>query len=166
MSAWLLTLVGLLVVTGWAGLAVGGLLAARRVWRIERFLGKNEVPGMLYAPLGMVYGTLLAFMVFAVWNRYSTADGAVTTEAANLVVVFRDTQEFPSPYREQAQEALRTYANTVIATEWASHGSAREHNAPDLLNPVWAIYRQIVPGSSMESAHLADATANLHELER
>lgn len=40
-----------------------------------------------------------------------------------------------------AQEALRKYANDVMAKEWKWHGLLLPHTSGDALNPVWAAYR-------------------------
>jgi hypothetical protein len=158
----------LIVVGGASLLAVGGLLLVRRyVGRPAR--GTNEVPGFLYAVVGVIYGVMLAFIVLVVWERYAATDQAVTTEAADLVTVFRDTQAFPEPMRQQAQDALRAYAHEVVANEWRSwitDGHIVPHTRPDPLNPVWEVYRQVHEGGELEPTEVEHATERLHELER
>jgi hypothetical protein len=157
-----------LVIGGAAILAVAGLLVVHHLlWRPEP--GANEVPGFFYAVIGVIYGVLLAFIVLVVWERFAATDEAVTTEAADLVAVYRGTQDFPEPFRQQAQEALRAYARDVIETEWRSwiiDGEVVPHIDPDPLNPVWMVYRQIQPGGNLDAAELEDANDRLHELER
>jgi hypothetical protein len=157
-----------LVIGGAAILSVAGLLIVHRLmWRPEP--DANEVPGFFYAVIGVIYGVLLAFIVLAVWERFAATDEAVTTEAADLVAVYRDTQDFPEPYRQQAQEALRAYAHDVITTEWRSwitNGEVVPHIDQDPLNPVWAVYRQVQPGGDLDATELEDAIERLHELER
>lgn len=166
MSSWPLAVSSVLTIGGAVVLAVAGLLVARRSFRLPRDVGENDIAGFLYAVIGVVYGVVLAFVVFVVWERFAAVDEAVTTEAADLVAVFRDTQTFPEPLRQQAQDSLRTYATEVTASEWASHSGAKPHRTPDLLNPVWAIYRQLRPTSAQEEAQREDQMERLHELER
>jgi hypothetical protein len=157
-----------IVVGGAALLAVGGLLLVRRyVGRPAR--DTNEVPGFLYAVVGVIYGVMLAFIVLVVWERYAATDLAVTTEAADLVAVFRDTQAFPEPLRQQAQVALRAYAHEVVTNEWRSwitDGHIVPHTRPDPLNPVWAIYRQVRAGGDLDTTEVEHAAERLHALER
>ncbi|MDQ2740745.1 MAG: DUF4239 domain-containing protein, partial [Chloroflexota bacterium] len=155
----------LIIIGGAMVVAVGGLLLTHRVMRMRRFLAENEVAGFLYAVIGVVYGVLLAFVVFAVWEQFNAADQAVTAEAADLVAVFRDTQTFPAPLRGNAQAWLRAYAHQVT-TEWATHGELLPHRTPDPLNPVWAIYRRILPTTAMGVAQQMNANNHLYELER
>jgi Protein of unknown function (DUF4239) len=158
-----------LVVGGAAILAVVGLLIVNRYFWTTRAVGENEVAGFLYAVIGVVYGVVLAFILVVVWQRFAATDQAVTTEAADLVAVFRDTQSFPDPLRQQAQDSLRAYAVEVMTKEWRSwvvHGEVVPHTTPDPLNPVWAIYRQVEPANAQEAAQLQDTNDRLHELER
>lgn len=71
----------------------------------------------------------------------------------------------PIRLRPEIQGALRTYANRVMATEWASHGNLLVHSTPDLLNPVWDLYRQIDPSTPRGETQLAAANERLHALE-
>jgi hypothetical protein len=146
-------------------LAVAGLLYVRRSKRFHAYLGENEVPGFLFGGIGVLYGALLGFVVFGTWESYAGAEQAVTTEAAQLVGVYRDSQIFPPDLQTQIQASLRNYANTVMATEWASHGNLVAHTTPDLLNPVWDLYRQWQPTDAISQDRLQNASQNLHELE-
>jgi hypothetical protein len=153
---------GALAIAVVSGLAIGGLLIVRRLMRIDP---ENEVAGLLFSAVGVVYGALLAFIVFATWESYSNAEQAVAAEAAQLVAVYRDTQVFPEPQRHDVQDALRKYTNQVMNLEWTSHGKLLPHTNPDLLNPVWTIYRAVVPSTPRDEARLAAAEERLHELE-
>jgi hypothetical protein len=145
--------------------AVTGVIAVRRSQRFERHFHENEVAGLLFSVMGVVYGALLAFVVFATWESYAGAQQAVVAEAADLVAVYRDTQTFPDPQRGQAQTALRAYASTVMTNEWASHGLLTAHNTPDLLNPLWTIYRSIPSTASGPGMDMSAANDHLHTLE-
>jgi hypothetical protein len=153
-----------IIVIGVALLSVVGLLVFRRVARGH--LGNNDVAGLLFGAVGILYGALLAFIVFATWEGYSGAEHAVTAEGADVIAVYRDTQDFPSPSRELVQAALRTYVANVMSNEWASHGNLIAHTTPDLLNPVWALYRAVEPADVRGEARYASAVERLHELER
>jgi Protein of unknown function (DUF4239) len=145
--------------------SVVGLGLVRRSTRFGRHFNENEVTGALFAVVGVVYGALLAFVVFATWESYAGAQQAVTQEAADVVTVYRDTQTFPEPQHTQAQAALRDYVNSVVAKEWESHGNLTMHTTPDLLNPVWAIYRSIPAATAGPGIDLTSANDRLHALE-
>jgi Protein of unknown function (DUF4239) len=164
-----LPLLAVLIIGGVAVLAVAGSLIVRRVFWRPQYPGENEVAGFLYAVIGVIYGVLLAFVVLVVWERFNATDQAVTAEAADLVEVFRDTQEFPDPLRQQAQDGLRAYADEVMNSEWRSwvvNGEVEPHMTPDPLNAVWAVYREVQPETAVEATDFEHATERLHELER
>ena len=154
-----------LVVFGAALVAIAGLVVVRRTEQFSRYFHENEVAGLLFSVMGLVYGALLAFVVFATWQSYAGAQQAVTDEAAAVVEAYRDTQTFPEPQRSSAQAALRTYVTEVVATEWASHGALKAHKKPDLLNPLWDTYRSIQPANALQESDLDAANDHLHALE-
>src|SRR3954451_12770314 len=114
---------GLVVILGAIALAVGGLLITRPfIWP---YVSKshNEIAGFLFATVGVLYSIVLAFVVFAVWERFVEADSTVTAEAAAAVVVFRDIEAFPEPIRQEAEATLRQYLTVGVMTEWGGGGN-------------------------------------------
>ena len=149
-----------------ATIAGAGVAAAIGVFVVRRFASKrkvdgdNEIVGWMFSGIVVVGAVFMAFVVFSVYERYSVLRQVTTEEAAQLVVVYRDTQSFSEPARTKAQEALRKYAADVMAKEWKSHGLLLAHTSGDALNPVWTAYR------SREGADAnGGAEGRLHDLE-
>jgi hypothetical protein len=168
-SSFRLPLLATLVIGGSAILAVAGLLIVRRLFRRPMYPGENDVAGFFFAVIGVIYGVVLALINLVVWERFAATVRAVTTEAADLVAVFRDTQGFPDPLRQQAQDSLRDDAREVISSEWQSwvaNGEVVPHITPDPLNEVWAIYRHVRPEDAIEATDLEHAIKRLHTLEQ
>ena len=61
----------------------------------------NQVAGFIFAAVATVHAVLLAFLVFAVWQDFSTADRAAAQEAATLLATARYAAKFPEPIRHQ-----------------------------------------------------------------
>ncbi len=154
-TAWTIaTIAGVGVTTALA------VVAARLLARRGKIEGENEIVGWMFSGLVVVGAVFLAFVVFSVYERYSELRQATTEEASQLVVVYRDTQDFSEPARTNAQYALHKYAEDVMTKEWRSHGLLLAHTSGDALNPVWAAYRSRVgadPNGAPES--------RLHDLE-
>ena len=136
------------------------VVVARRLARRGKIDGENEIVGWMFSGLVVVGAVFLAFVVFSVYERYSELRQATTEEAAQLVVVYRDTQGFSEPARTDAQNALHKYAAAVMAKEWKSHGLLLAHTSGDALNPVWTAYRSRV-GADPDGA----PESRLHDLE-
>src|SRR3954454_9214342 len=148
-------------IAGAGVVAALGVLVVRRFSRRGRVDGENEIVGWMFSGIVVVGAVFLAFVVFSVYERYSALRQATTEEAAQLVVVYRDTQGFSEPARKNAQDGLRKYAADVMAKEWKSHGLLLAHTTGDALNPVWTAYRSRVgadPNGAVEG--------RLHDLER
>jgi uncharacterized membrane protein YraQ (UPF0718 family) len=157
-------ILAMLNIFGAAVIAVLGLVFLRRDARFNRHFNENEVADALFTAMGVIYGALLAFVVFATWESFANAQNAVTSEAASLVVAYRDTETFPDPQKTEAQAAFRTYVNQVITTEWASHGTLTVHTTPDGLNALYTIYRSL-PEGTMSDVELASVMDRLHDVE-
>ena len=155
----------LLAIVSSMALGIAGLLFVRRVLKLRGIIEWNDVAGFIYAVVGVIYGVILAFVVVVVWQKYSAVSSAVSAEAAALVVSYRDTAILPQPQRQQAQTALRNYGEEVITEEWATHGELLPHSTPDLLNPIWEIYRQDQPADPLQQQVLVSAEDRLHNLE-
>ena len=149
-SIWL---VGALFVVVSTAVGLIGLELLAPFIRAHLKVDHNDVSASFATRMGTVYAVLLAFVVLAVWQRYSAADASVNAEAAALVSAYRAAQNLPGPMRADATVALRAYA-TRLPEEWASHGSVAPHVTPDPLNPVWSALRDArnVPGSNVSNA--------------
>src|SRR4051812_19967643 len=140
--------------------AIIGVIVVRRYIHADLDEAENGVLGWMFSGIVVVVAVLLAFVVFSVYDRYSNLRNSTTDEAAQLVVVYRDTEQFSEPARTRAQAALRTYADDVMKSEWKSHGLLLAHTKPDALNKVWTAY-----SSRAGASPNGDVEARLHELE-
>jgi fumarate reductase subunit D len=97
--------------------AVVGLVLVQHLVPSDRREGQNDVAGFIYAVLGVAYAVLLAFVVFAVWQDYETAQTNVESEANELAGVYFLASQLPEPQRTRLQDLVRTYARVVVE-EW------------------------------------------------
>lgn len=142
-----------------------GLRLFRRLLDIKKLKHEEAIVGYLFSAIALIYAVVLAFVVFAVWERYSVSQQVVTSEAAALVVAYRDTETFPEPERVQAQKAYNDYTNFVMDHEWVTHGSVLPHTTPDALNPIWSIYRNAkASDSAMDRLHDLEQQRHLRHL--
>ena len=163
-----LVLLATLIIGGSTVLGIAGLAATRRLVRHQVSEQHNEIAGVLFAMVGVLYAIVLAFVVVTVWQRFADADAAVTAEATAAVIAFRDTPAFPEPLRQEAQDALRRYLSDGVAGEWEGSGtqSVQTHVHPDAMNPVWQIYRRLQPTTPMDAQRYMQAELHLTDLER
>ena len=71
---WALILAVVIVPTS---VAVGVQVFVRRAVGVEKLALNNEVAGFIFAIIGVVYAVLLAFVVIAVWEKFSEGQTSV-----------------------------------------------------------------------------------------
>lgn len=149
MSLWLLlhiptAVLGFLMVGLSAALAMTGLLVVRRRVPFMAVESNNEVAGFFIGIIGTAYAILVAFVIFAAWAKFASADAAVIAEANNLGDLIRIAQQFPDPQRRELLLRTRSYALSVTRDEWKS--MARGGPSPQTfaaLNGLWQAYAAI-----------------------
>lgn len=145
--------------------ALLGLRLFRRQINTKKLKNEETIVGYIFSAIALIYAVVLAFVVFAVWEQYSASQQVVTSEAASLVVAYRDTESFEEPVRSQAQQAFVDYAYTVMDNEWASHGTVLPHTKADAINPIWDIYHSAkAPDSALDRLHDLEQQRHLRHL--
>jgi hypothetical protein len=162
-------LIAILVVSGTVIFAVGGMMIVRRRVPVEVLETQHEVGGFLYSALAVIYGILLAFVVFVVWTSYQSASDAVATEADQLVDLLRLSEGFPPETGAAIRQSLRRYTSAVIVEEWPAMRDG--HESPSVekdIESLWggfvqppspvASYESVLYQESLERmAHLSDS---------
>jgi hypothetical protein len=69
-------------------IAVGVQVLVRRSVGVEKLALNNEVAGFISAIIGVVYAVLLAFVVIAVWEKFSEGQTSVAKESAAAAALF------------------------------------------------------------------------------
>ena len=103
--------IGLMVI-----LASTGVLLTRRFAPQATLAKHNELAGYVIAVVGVIYAVLIAFMAFAVWERFSQAETRTYDEANNLVNLYRDVGPLPGGHKMRID--IIAYTRTVINDEW------------------------------------------------
>ena len=122
---------GVLVVGLAAALAVGGLVAVRRVVPVSALQGHNDVAGFIYAVLGVVYAVLVPFVLVVAWEEFRDAEADVAREAQTLVALRQDARQLGGPPGRQLAERAEGYARAVVEAEWPLLARGEESPAVD-----------------------------------
>lgn len=111
-------LMGILVVGTFVGVALAGLVVARRFFAEHHMEQHNDVAGFIYAALGVVYAVLLAFVTIGIWEKFDNTEGVVETEASSAGSLYRLVQAWPREEQMSLRNHLYKYAHLVIEDEW------------------------------------------------
>jgi hypothetical protein len=111
-------------------------------------------------PLSGLFGILIAFTAFLVWQEFIRASETAQSEASDLAAIYWHAEEYPESERQQVQELARSYAQVVIEEEWSLMGQGQESSQ------AWAVVDELrrsvdgfEPNSSMEETlHAREVT--------
>ena len=118
--------VGVLVVIVSVLLALTVLVLVDRLVPETRRSSSNVGGGLIFRPISGVFGILIGFTAFLVWQQYTTAHVTTQREASELAAIYWHAEELPTSERLQVQQYARSYARIVIEEEWPLMGQGQE----------------------------------------
>lgn len=100
------------------------LFVLDRLWPSRHRRNYNEVFAWQVNFLGMTYGVIISFMLFAAWTSFSDAITNANGEANAVINLCRTADTLPQPQRDMVQGLTRQYVKVMLDEEWP----AMEHN--------------------------------------
>jgi hypothetical protein len=146
----------LLVVIIPTAIAMAAQLSIRRWVGVDKLVRNNEIAGFKFATVGVIYAVLLAFVVIAVWEKFSQAQDAVTEEAGAIAALHHFT-EGKEPATAAMQAAIAKYLRATIDDEWPA--MAREGESPATDHALDALYQATIAlnqSGTMGTASMAE----------
>ncbi len=110
---------GALLVSAATGLSILGLLAARKMFDLQKLRESHEVGGYLLSVVGTLYAVLLGLIVVDAMAKFQTARTVTEEEANNLADVFVLAACLPKEMCNHIRQDCIDYTNQVIKSEWA-----------------------------------------------
>lgn len=109
----------LLIVAVFAGIGMGGTLLFRKHIRLGAHRSGNEVVGEVFATVGALYGLLLGFVVFLVWDSFNEAEVNASREGSLAKGLYRAIRYYPDSTRiAPVVQAYNQYVYHVIHHEY------------------------------------------------
>src|SRR5438270_9146799 len=105
----------LLVAAITTALACVGLHFVRRKYSAEVLKENHEVAAIIFNAFGLLYGVVVAFVVFVTWSGYDDATKNLQLEASDTIDIFYSANAFPQPVRGVIQQGLMDYAGSVYS---------------------------------------------------
>jgi Na+/proline symporter len=97
--------------------ALGGLHFVRKKYPAEVLKENHEVAAIIFNAFGLLYGVVVAFVVFVTWSGYDDATKNLQLEANETIDVFHSAEAFPEPMRKTIQQELKDYNASVYNNE-------------------------------------------------
>jgi hypothetical protein len=97
--------------------ALAGLRFVRKKYPAEVLKENHEVAAIIFNAFGLLYGVVVAFVVFVTWSGYDEATKNLQMEANATIDIFYSAKAFPEPVRTTIQQGLMDYATSVYNDE-------------------------------------------------
>src|SRR6266516_6090354 len=107
----------LIVSAGATFVALAGLHFVRKKYSTEVLKENHEVAAIIFNAFGLLYGVVVAFVVFVTWSGYDDATKNLQMEANEADDIFHITEAYPDPARKMIQQALMDYVASVYNDE-------------------------------------------------
>jgi len=78
----------------------------------------NEVAGIMFGGISLIYSLVLAFVIVAVWGNYEDLGKTIETESDKLNGIMAHTATLPDSIKKPLSMALYNYCDQVIKEEW------------------------------------------------
>ncbi len=97
--------------------ALAGLRFVRKKYSTEALKENHEVAAIIFNAFGLLYGVVVAFVVFVTWSGYDDATKNLQLEANEIDDIFHISKAFPSPVNKIIQQGLIDYTASVYNDE-------------------------------------------------
>jgi Protein of unknown function (DUF4239) len=100
------------------GLSQLGLSLFNRLNKRIRLPQNNEVAGIMFGAISLIYSLVLAFVIVAVWEDYDKLNQTIETEADKLNGIIAHSSALPDSVRHPLDSVLTDYCREVVDYEW------------------------------------------------
>ncbi|WP_171053131.1 bestrophin-like domain [Streptomyces marianii] len=110
----------LIFILVFGAIAMAGTLAARKylTQTIDREPKWGDICQVFSNAIIVFYGLLVALIIVATYQDFSTASSSTQTEANEISHSYRLIEAFPEPDRGRMQDDIKAYLDCVLEKEW------------------------------------------------
>src|SRR3954454_8241510 len=105
--------------------AMSGPALIRRRIHLDRLRVNNEVAGLKFATVGVLYAELLAFAVIVVWEKFAEAERTVAKEAGAVATLYRLSGGLDEEPGKAFRQDVTDYGRAVISEDWPAMEQGR-----------------------------------------
>jgi hypothetical protein len=109
---------GIVLVTLLLLAAHGGMYAYDYWYKKKKFSHNNEMAGIVFSVLSLIYSLIVAFVIVAVWENYEDLNKTIEQEADGLNNVLAHSSILPDSLRLPVEDAIKNYCLKVVNDEW------------------------------------------------
>lgn len=99
-------------------ISLGGLHVYHLYFESRTSAQNNEVVGITFGAVSLIYSLVLAFVILAVWQDYDELGKTIGSETDRLNSILAHSSTLPPPIQQPIRTALTTYCSQVVEKEW------------------------------------------------
>jgi len=116
-----------LFILGMLLIAQAGLWLFNKWHRHEKFEKNNEVAGIIFGAVALIYSLILTFVIVAEWDDYNELDRTIQAETDGLNSILAHSSTLPDTLKELIINSIDDYCNQVINQEWKMQEKKLNH---------------------------------------
>lgn len=125
----------------------------------------HEVAGFIFNAFGLIYGVLVAFVVFVSWTDYSDSKKNVEREANLIMDVFSDSRGLPDTMRANVRNAIIEYTRLVAEEEWKTMDQGKiSPETREQFGKLWNLYFTVNEKTLPNLTAYQESLSRLNEL--
>jgi hypothetical protein len=125
-----------------------GLYSFNLVYRQPAKQG-NEVAGIMFGGISLIYSLVLAFVIVAVWENYEGLNKTIENETDKINGIMSHTSTLPDSLKFPVNIALYNYCNQVVKQEWRMK-TTNEQDQPSAIPALRMMLLKHYPGDKMQ----------------
>jgi hypothetical protein len=136
-----------------------------RLWPSHHRRKHNDAFAWQVNFLGMTYGVIISFMLFASWTSFSDAISNADGEANAAINLSRLAYTLPSPQRDDVRSLVRRYVEVMLTEEWPA--MARNDLSPtshEIVRQLWVVLTGTPVASQAQQIGLNHAFTELSSM--
>lgn len=114
----------LFAVISQAGLLVFNLCYSKN----KRGEQSNDVAGLIFGTISLIYSLILAFVIVAVWTNYDDLNQTIEKETDKLNSILAHTVTLTDTLSQPLGHIISAYCSQVINNEWRMQGTDAVHH--------------------------------------
>ncbi|KAA6438435.1 DUF4239 domain-containing protein [Dyadobacter flavalbus] len=99
-----------------------GLTLFEKFFRLHLDVVDNDLTGIMFSTIGLIYSLILAFVIVAVWDDYDDLSKTIEEETDKLNGIMAHTGTLPADMQISMKTAMITYCRQVLQEEWQMNG--------------------------------------------
>lgn len=97
--------------------------------RRNAFASNNEVAGIMFGAISLIYSLVLAFVIVAVWEEYESLESCIQSETGKMNNIVTHISTLPDNLRSPIQQSLYNYCDRVMTDEWHMDGDSLDNQS-------------------------------------